>query len=271
MDNVVKNLMHNSPQKQCTATCGKRGNTFTVSHANRHPDATRARFFLDEANLPMRPDMELQQDTVLRHHINKTQEFVGQFAGGMSFDDQMAAVKLLVRTAAERDVRLVRGWGCDEPTVKFTRRVWASLLHQVEAFFNGNNGIEPLRRPQTALEYVSALGLWFGGDMSLPFRRHIVRVQGVDGTTGDAIVIGFAWFNYSSYVMDSRRGAQSATMMELERMSERLGVKLLFFPPLVLPESVPCKNQVNATWQVVAAVEEANKRVEENVLVPAMQ
>ncbi|PWU83987.1 hypothetical protein C3747_802g5 [Trypanosoma cruzi] len=86
-------------------------------------------------------------------------------------------------------------------------------------------------RCRGALENVSALGVWFVGAMSIPFRRYAVRIPTEDGTLQEFVVIGLASFTYSSYVMDDRRLAQEATLAELERLSKTLSVNLLFLPP----------------------------------------
>nr|CCD14938.1 unnamed protein product [Trypanosoma congolense IL3000] len=210
-----------------------RRNTFTVSYAYCRPDANIGKAFLDEHAPPPRHDMEFQRATLRHHHLGKTRELVEQCEKESirsRTEHGIIALKLLVRTAAERSVRLACACGSESSVVYFVRRVWSSLLHQMEAFFSDALGGSPTQRMRVATEYVSAMGIWFDGDMSLSFRRHVVQMPLADGTTQDVLVVGLAFFGYSSYVTDLRRRSQLEVLSELRRLSKQLGQKVLFSP-----------------------------------------
>ncbi|KAH9600528.1 hypothetical protein LSM04_005305 [Trypanosoma melophagium] len=214
-------------------------NVFTFSHASIHPNAAAARAFLDAHAPPPRPDMESQRASVQQHHLERLHAFIelNERRSAMGDEDRVVGLKCLVRLAAETDLRHARRCQYPLDVQQFMHRTWQALLLQVHAHFDAVPTIAD--RIREALENISGLGVWFTGNMSLPLRRHAVRIPAADGTMHDAIAIGIAAFTYSSYVMEARRQAQAATLAELERLSRRLNVKLCFLPPLLLPEEAP--------------------------------
>ncbi|ORC87863.1 uncharacterized protein TM35_000191070 [Trypanosoma theileri] len=214
-------------------------NVFTFSHASIHPNAAAARAFLD-AHIPQpRTDMDTQRANVQQHHLERLHAFVerSELRNVLGDAERVVGLKSLVRLAAETDLH--HAGRCQYPpdVQQFMRRTWQALLLQVDAHFAA--APPTADRSREALENISGLGVWFTGNMSLPLRRHAVRIPAPDGTMQDAIAIGIAAFTYSSYVMEARRQAQTATLAELDRLSKRLNVKLCFLPPLVLPEEAP--------------------------------
>ncbi|KEG06770.1 hypothetical protein DQ04_12321000 [Trypanosoma grayi] len=220
-------------------------NVFTVSHASAHPDAASATAFLDKHAPQLRDDMDCQRIAIQNHNLAKLREFVekSEMKSTVGEKERVVALKCLVRRAAENDIQYAHKCNYPLVVVQFMRRTWQVLLRQVqehlsEAHSEDSQDAVPLleQRHREAIENISALGLWFVGDMSIPFRRYSLQMTAADGTLQNVIAVGLVSFSYSSYVMDSRRRAQEATLAELERLSKRLGVKLHFLPSLVLPE-----------------------------------
>ncbi|EKF26004.1 hypothetical protein MOQ_010323 [Trypanosoma cruzi marinkellei] len=230
-------------------------NTFRVSHASKHPDAAAARAFLDKYIPQQRADMDVQRNAVRQHQQARIREFVeaSERRNAMSAREKVIGIKCLMHLAAQKSLQHAKMMNHHPIFIHSVRHTWQTLLLQLKEYLNDNGSGEIQEeeeeekaqlafRSRGALENISALGVWFVGAMSIPFRRYAVRIPTEDGTLQDFVVIGLASFTYSSYVMDDRRLAQEATLAELERLSKRLGVKLLFLPPLLLPEEPPRDN-----------------------------
>lgn len=223
-------------------------NTFTVCHVSQHPDAAVAREFLDEHLPPARADMSFQRTVVHEYRQARLHEATSRcdVSGALGEEERVIALKCLVRLAAERALSLARAADTLPLPLPVVRRTWQTLLRQVEEYLRGAEGGEesaPLdRRCRGALENISALGVWFPGDASIPFRRYSMGLVTADGTLQQVVAVGLVSFVYSSYVMDDRRRAQQATLAELERLSKGLGVDVRFLPTLVVPEGPPQKD-----------------------------
>ncbi|KAF5219035.1 hypothetical protein TcYC6_0092240 [Trypanosoma cruzi] len=239
-------------------------NTFCVSHASKHPDAATARAFLDKYIPQQRTDMDVQRDAVRQHQQARFREIVeaSERKNAMSVREKVIGVKCLMHLAAQKSLQHAKMMNHHPIVIHSVRHTWRTLLLQLKEYLN-DNGFGEIQeeeeaqlafRCRGALENVSALGVWFVGAMSIPFRRYAVRIPTEDGTLQDFVVIGLASFTYSSYVMDDRRLAQEATLAELERLSKRLSVNLLFLPPLLLPEE-PLRDNTDFTQTKNASME----------------
>ncbi|ESL09451.1 hypothetical protein TRSC58_02826 [Trypanosoma rangeli SC58] len=220
-------------------------NTFSVSHASKHPCAAVAKDFLDERIPQRRVDMDAQRSAVHQHQQAKRREITeaAERRNAMGTSEKVIGLKCLMRHAAQHSIRHAHVLQYHPTVVGFMRQTWQWLLQQMQTYLSGPDTSEIAGgethladRCREALENISALGVWFSGAMSIPFRRYSVCAPTKDGTLQDFVLVGLASFTYSSHVMDDRRLAQEATLAELERLSKRLGVNLLFLPPLVLPE-----------------------------------
>ncbi|RNF00409.1 hypothetical protein TraAM80_07602 [Trypanosoma rangeli] len=220
-------------------------NTFSVSHASKHPCAAVAKCFLDERIPQQREDMDAQRSAIRQHQQAKRREITeaSERRNAVGTSETVIGLKCLMRHAAEHSIRHAHVLQYHPTVISFMRQTWQWLLQQVQTYLSGPDTSEIAEaeaqladRCREALENISALGVWFSGAMSIPFRRYSVCAPAKDGTLQDFVLVGLASFTYSSHVMDDRRLAQEATLAELERLSKRLGVSLLFLPPLVLPE-----------------------------------
>ncbi|RNC36120.1 hypothetical protein TcCL_Unassigned00936 [Trypanosoma cruzi] len=239
-------------------------NTFCVSHASKHPDAATARAFLDKYIPQQRTDMDVQRDAVRQHQQARFREIVeaSERKNAMSAREKVIGVKCLMHLAAQKSLQHAKMMNHHPIVIHSVRHTWRTLLLQLKEYLN-DNGFGEIQeeeeaqlafRCRGAFENVSALGGWFVGAMSIPFRRYAVRIPTEDGLLQHFVVIGLASFTYSSYVMDDRRLAQEATLAELERPSKRLSVNLLFLPPLLLPEE-PLRDNTDFTQTKNASME----------------
>ncbi|KAF5214586.1 hypothetical protein ECC02_012800 [Trypanosoma cruzi] len=239
-------------------------NTFCVSHASKHPDAATARAFLDKYIPQQQTDMDVQRDAVRQHQKARFREIVeaSERKNAMSAREKVIGVKCLMHLAAQKSLQHAKIMNHHPIVIHSVRHTSRKLFLQMKEHLN-DNGFGEIQeeeeaqlafRCRGAFENVFALGVWFVGAMSIPFRRYAVRIPTEDGTLQDFVVIGLASFTYSSYVMDDRRLAQEATLAELERLSKRLSVNLLFLPPLLLPEE-PLRDNTDFTQTKNASME----------------
>ncbi|KAG8344630.1 hypothetical protein ERJ75_000242200 [Trypanosoma vivax] len=214
-------------------------NRFTHSHASHHALAHVASAFLDSHGTCKREDMPFQISSINHFKQAKVCDFRERCKAEarMPIDDQIIALKLLLHTAAVRDTAGIRKNGAPAEVVSFMCGVWNSLLQQFRVYLNENdsNVDQLLARVHDAVEIISTLGLWYGGQLSIPFRRYIAQTISEEGIPQNLIVMGPVAFAPSMYVLNIRVSTQQRILEELCRLGKEANHRVFFLPPQIAP------------------------------------
>lgn len=225
-------VLQTSATLQKTQEAPRRRNVFTVSHARTL------------SCIPLRrtvPDMASQEVEIARHRTALHEQYIASHEAQavMTTQDRVIAVKMLLCTAAQRDVAVAKKVGYPQPVIEFMKTTWKAFLQQAQSFLGGSTqeaaAFNPAERCHIAMESISSIGVWFtGANVSLPLRQYTVQMIAPDGSLQNVFMIGLLSFSYSSYVMQMRLLSQQALLVELQKMGKQLGTPCLFMPELVL-------------------------------------
>lgn len=217
-----------------------RRNTFTVTY-------TSGSIFERREPQYSRDDMAAQLQSIHEYRLQRHQEFIRrqEEAASLPEDAKRTGAKILLRTAAVRDILIAEKAHYSPSMMQFVRHAWRIFLEQADAYLSestpitlpsdGADTVERVERSRIAMENISSLGIWFSGPtISLPLRRYSMQMAGPDGTMQNVVVVGLVSFAYSSYIMRVRAEAQMAVLQELNRLEEQLGMRCLFAPQLVV-------------------------------------
>lgn len=257
---------------------------FTVSYANRAPEAP-----VDGNSTYVRSDIALQKQVMRQHRQEQLASFIHRHAtrAVISEADARIAIKILLRSAATRDVALARKANYGEAVIDFMRNAWAAFVRNADDFFNCPEAVVDhectspdlddlalsvddavldeqmenmkseccnpalsIQRSLIAMENISSIGVWFSGPcVSLPLRRYAVETTAEDGTRQNVAVVGIVSFLYSSYIMQLRAASQLRTLLELQRVESQVGTPCLYSPSLLIDPALTANNSTSSNVQ----------------------